>query len=295
MDKHCIESRQRRLAKVRPADLDVAESPKHTEISTEPVRFAEPAMPALPSRYVQPHMVRPSWLDAPPTLGGSRAHSGHWRFAMKNAKASTPAKTALNANSSPVSAPKRRAGRVAIDTKDATRPSVVGNAATPKGKNKGKDNPLVGKDAARAAKPDASKTPRTVRAKLSALDAAALVLADLSKSEAATGIGANDLIDRMQSNGLWQSPGGKTPSATLYAAMVREISAKGDASRFARIAKGRFALAAGIMKPAKSGVAKAVRNAAPKGDAMTPAQPEPKPSSVKPTSGKPASKAGAKA
>jgi hypothetical protein len=233
---------------------------------------------------------------------------------MKNAKPSTPAKAALNANTSPVSAPKRRAGRVAIDAKDATPPSVAGNAATPKGKNKGKDNPLAGQGAARAAKPDAKPSlkldgkpaakssdgpsakpaapnaPRTDRAKLSALDAAALVLADLSKSEAATGIGANDLIDRMQSNGLWQSPGGKTPSATLYAAMVREISAKGDASRFARIAKGRFMLAAGIMKPAKAAVAKAVGKAVAKGDAKTAAK-----RGVKATSGKPATKSGAKA
>jgi|GEM_PF-628902 len=234
---------------------------------------------------------------------------------MKNAKASTPAKAALNSSTSPVSAPKRRAGRVAIDARAATRPSVAGNAATPKGKNKSKDNPLAGQDASRAAKPDAkpsvkpdgkaaakssdarnaksaaTNAPRSGGAKLSALDAAALVLADLSKSEAATGIAANDLIDRMQSNGLWQSPGGKTPSATLYAAMVREISAKGDASRFARIAKGRFTLAAGIMKPAKAAVAKAVGKAVPKGDAAPPA----KPSSVKPTSGKSASKSGAKA
>ena len=236
---------------------------------------------------------------------------------MKNAKASTSAKTALNANASPVSAPKRRAGRVAIDTKEATRPNVAGEAATPKGKNKGKDNPLAGQNAARAAKPDAkpsvkpdgkapaksgeardakqASAPRSGRAKLSALDAAALVLAELSKSEAATGIGANDLIDRMQSNGLWQSPGGKTPSATLYAAMVREISAKGDASRFARIAKGRFALAAGIMKPAKAAVAKPVGKTVPMGDAKTPAKRDPKPTSVKATGGKLASKAGAKA
>jgi hypothetical protein len=241
---------------------------------------------------------------------------------MKNAtpsKSNTPATSAVNASASPTVARKKRAGRVAIEAKAATRPNVVGDAATPKGKNNGKDNPLAGQDAARSAKPDATpstksdpkpaaksrdarsakpaapSTPQNGRAKLSALDAAALVLADLPKSEAATGIGANDLIDRMQSNGLWQSPGGKTPSATLYAAMMREISAKGDASRFARIAKGRFTLAAGIMKPAKAAVAKAVGKAAPDGDAKSPAKAEPKPSSVKPTSGKSAVKSGAKA
>jgi hypothetical protein len=72
--------------------------------------------------------------------------------------------------------------------------------------------------------------------------------------------------------------------------MVREISAKGDASRFARIAKGRFTLAAGIMKPAKAAVAKPVGKAVAKGDAKLPAKP-----GTKPTSVKPASKSGAKA
>jgi len=238
---------------------------------------------------------------------------------MKNATANLLAKPALNANASPVSAPKRRAGRVAVDANDATQPNVAAHGATPKSKTKSKDNPLAGRDAARAATPDAklsakpdgkasakprdarsakpaaTKAPQTGRAKLSALDAAALVLADLPKSEAAGGISANDLIDRMQSRGLWQSPGGKTPSATLYAAMMREVADKGEASRFARVAKGRFTLASGIMKPAKSAVAKPLGNAAAKGDAKSPAKTEPKPSSAKLSSVKPASKSGAKA
>jgi hypothetical protein len=34
------------------------------------------------------------------------------------------------------------------------------------------------------------------------------------------------MVDRMLATGLWQT-GGKTPSATLYAAISREIKAKG--------------------------------------------------------------------
>ncbi len=77
----------------------------------------------------------------------------------------------------------------------------------------------------------APKTPR----RLGALDAAALVLAD-----AGTSMRTKDLIIAMAMRGLWTSPGGKTPEATLYAAILREISAKGTASRFAKVSRGEF-------------------------------------------------------
>ena len=106
----------------------------------------------------------------------------------------------------------------------------------------------------REAKPAA--TPRGARKSsggLSALDAAAHVLAALSKAESREGITAPDLIERMAKAKLWSSPGGKTPAATLYAAMIREITRKGTASRFTRIAPGRFAaVQAGKAKAAAS-------------------------------------------
>ena len=40
--------------------------------------------------------------------------------------------------------------------------------------------------------------------------------------------------------GLWRSPGGKTPEATLYAAIIREIAAKGTAARFRKHERGVF-------------------------------------------------------
>ncbi|QKK08969.1 MAG: hypothetical protein HND58_12900 [Planctomycetota bacterium] len=45
----------------------------------------------------------------------------------------------------------------------------------------------------------------------------------------------------MADQGLWTSPGGKTPDATLYSAIGREISAKGADSRFRKTGRGRFA------------------------------------------------------
>jgi len=71
---------------------------------------------------------------------------------------------------------------------------------------------------------------------MGALDAAAIVLAEAGKS-----MRSKELIAEMAKRGLWTSPGGKTPEATLYAAILREIGAKGTAARFARAGKGEFA------------------------------------------------------
>jgi hypothetical protein len=45
----------------------------------------------------------------------------------------------------------------------------------------------------------------------------------------------------MAEQGLWSSPNGKTPHATLYAAMMREARDKGIASRFEKVDRGLFA------------------------------------------------------
>lgn len=51
-----------------------------------------------------------------------------------------------------------------------------------------------------------------------------------------------ELIAAMASKGYCTSPGGKTPEATLAAAIGTEINKKGDASRFARPEPGKFTL-----------------------------------------------------
>ncbi len=71
--------------------------------------------------------------------------------------------------------------------------------------------------------------------KVSALDAAAQVLAKNDKP-----MTSKALIDRMAELKLWTTPGGKTPEATLYAAMLREINAKGKESRFKKVDRGLF-------------------------------------------------------
>ena len=73
----------------------------------------------------------------------------------------------------------------------------------------------------------------------SAIDAAAKVL-----GEAGTSLNARQMIEAMAEKGYWTSPGGKTPAATLFSAILREISTKGNGSRFVKTERGKFALKA---------------------------------------------------
>jgi hypothetical protein len=75
--------------------------------------------------------------------------------------------------------------------------------------------------------------------KLSALDAAAKVLVETGQA-----MTCPELISAMAAKGYWTSPGGKTPQATLHAAVAREINTKGALSRFRKADRGKFALAA---------------------------------------------------
>jgi hypothetical protein len=52
-----------------------------------------------------------------------------------------------------------------------------------------------------------------------------------------------ELIAAMAAQGSWTSPAGKTPAATLYAAILREIRTKKDQARFRKTGPGRFARA----------------------------------------------------
>jgi hypothetical protein len=94
----------------------------------------------------------------------------------------------------------------------------------------------------RATKPAGDTKPHvaaeTKPKKLSALDAAAKVLA-----EAIEPMNTRQMVETMAAKGYWKSPGGKTPHATLYSAILREINAQGKEARFAKTERGRFTLA----------------------------------------------------
>ena len=90
-----------------------------------------------------------------------------------------------------------------------------------------------------AAKPKKAKPAKAeTEKKLSALDAAAKVLGDSGEP-----MNTKAMIESMAAKKLWSSPGGKTPSATLYSAILREITVKGKESRFRKADKGLFAFA----------------------------------------------------
>ena len=78
------------------------------------------------------------------------------------------------------------------------------------------------------------RMPAKGNGKLSGLDAAAQILAKAKEP-----MGCKDLVEQAIAEGLW-STGGKTPQATLYAAIIREIAKKGKDARFKKVARGRF-------------------------------------------------------
>ena len=78
------------------------------------------------------------------------------------------------------------------------------------------------------------KEPKPKR--VSALDAAAQVLAGSTEP-----MNCMAMVEAMATQGLWSSPGGATPHATLYSAIIREIATKGAESRFVKKDRGMFA------------------------------------------------------
>ncbi len=69
----------------------------------------------------------------------------------------------------------------------------------------------------------------------SGLDVAAQMLKD-----AGTPLKCKEMVEQMLAKGLWQT-GGKTPAATIYAAIIREIAEKGKDARFTKTDRGMFA------------------------------------------------------
>ena len=85
----------------------------------------------------------------------------------------------------------------------------------------------------------AGRTPRQTQAgqlkRPSALTAAAKVLAETGKP-----MTTREMIEAMAEKGYWTSPGGATPSATLYSAMLKEVKTKGKDARFVKTERGKF-------------------------------------------------------
>jgi hypothetical protein len=88
-----------------------------------------------------------------------------------------------------------------------------------------------------SAKKKAARKKAQTDTKMSALEAAAKVL-----GQAKEPLNSKTLVEKMSARNYWTSPNGKTPHATLYAAILREIQKKGDDARFRKVERGRFEL-----------------------------------------------------
>ncbi len=115
-------------------------------------------------------------------------------------------------------------------TKSSAKKSITG-----KGGQVAK-RPGVDAKASKRKPPKATEAKAAKAKRVSALDAAAAVLAKSGEP-----MRAQELITAMADQKLWTSPGGKTPHATLHAALMREINEKGGDARFKKVDRGQFA------------------------------------------------------
>jgi hypothetical protein len=69
-----------------------------------------------------------------------------------------------------------------------------------------------------------------------------LTLAAKVLAESAEPLNCKEMVEKVLATGLWQTSG-KTPSATLYSAILREVTTKGEAARFRKVERGKFAAA----------------------------------------------------
>ena len=120
---------------------------------------------------------------------------------------------------------------MAAKKKTTTTKKVTARKQAPS--KKAPSKPAAGGKTTTGARTTTNKAPQ----KMSALDAAAKVLCESKEP-----LRSREMIEQMAAKGYWKSPGGKTPAATLYAAITREINTKGQDARFKKTDRGLFAV-----------------------------------------------------
>ena len=176
----------------------------------------------------QSYKVKVSGSVAEVRITGENPHGG-WDGVNVATNRSVRIKSAQRIRG-PVDRPARRAVARTMEEVQAAQAAtpaadVGARAETPdESEPKGKGRPRRTKGEGDAKRP-------------SGLDAAAAVLA-----EAAKPMNAKEMVDRMLSTGMWKT-GGKTPASTIYAAIIREITLKGEQARFRKVERGKFTLA----------------------------------------------------
>ena len=122
--------------------------------------------------------------------------------------------------------------RVVLTFRKRKEHEMAKTKATKKAAKKSSKKVVAAKAAPKAVKTDKKK-------RSSGLDAAAQVLKD-----AKAPITTKEMVEQMLAKGLWTT-GGKTPAATIYSAILREINTKGADARFRKADRGKFGLATG--------------------------------------------------
>jgi len=163
-------------------------------------------------------------------VGGHGAATG-----AKKAKGASKPKAPAKSHSTQTSAP---TGETVATTEPS--PSVCPNCGSTERDEDGDcakcHEPKVADNDTKAKKPRAKKAKADKPKRTSGLDAAAKVL-----EESGEPMTAKAMVEAAEAKGYWKSPAGKTPHATVYSAILREITQKGDASRFVKTERGKFA------------------------------------------------------
>ena len=111
-------------------------------------------------------------------------------------------------------------------------PTVAAKAAKPTKDATAKTGGDTGERGAAGGQPEVKAKP------MSLMDAAVNILSQGTGDP----MRCKDIVDLAAQRGLWTPRTGKTPASTLYAAILREITLKGEASRFMKTERGKFAL-----------------------------------------------------
>ena len=139
-------------------------------------------------------------------------------------------RAAVGGDGAATGAKKGKGGRKAKAPAEAQPAQTSG----PTGEEAATAQPAARGKAGKAKRARAKKEPKEKR--MSGLDAAAKVL-----EESGQPMTAKEMVEAAETKGYWKSPGGKTPHATVYSAITREIKAKGKESRFSKADRGKFA------------------------------------------------------
>ena len=161
----------------------------------------------------------------------------------KKVRIKSPAKlrAAVGGDSAATGTKKAKGGKKAktqaevaqAQTSGPTGEDVAAHVAVPEDSDNG-NKPAETQKADKPKRTRAKKEPKEKR--VSGLDAAAKVL-----EESGEPMTAKEMVEAAESKGYWKSPGGKTPHATVYSAIIREIAKKGNESRFVKTERGKFA------------------------------------------------------